>query len=112
MPRRAAVKVFIIAFVLIALAAVAPGYASRGGGEASGETAAHTGEILVGLRIADVLDKGADPQHLPGDNEEGKDIAATEALCLADPLFFVGESGYYRSVSAIVAGAYPYYETG
>ncbi|MGB9792265.1 MAG: sortase [Thermacetogeniaceae bacterium] len=97
----------IALLVLMSLGLMAPGYA-----RAFRDAGAPSGKLLVGLRIAGVLDKGADPQHLPGVNSERKDIAATEAACIGDPVFSKGSSDYYRGVSVIVDRAYPYYETG
>lgn len=66
----------------------------------------------MGLRIGEVLDRGADPQHLPGINGENKDVAVTETDGTGDPVFSAGNNDYYRSASVIIEGAYPYYETG
>lgn len=104
--------VAIALFVLMSLGLMAPGYARRAERGAVRNGGAPSGELLVGLRIEGILDKGVDPQHLPGVNGEGKDVAATEAAYMGDPVFSKGSSDYYRGVSVIVDRAYPYYETG
>lgn len=102
----------LILAALMSLAVMAPGHAGRAEKGIVAEAGAPSEQLLVGLRIGDVLDRGADPQHSPGVNGESKDVAVTEAACNGDPVFSKGSDDYYRSVSVIIDRAYPYYETG
>jgi len=76
----------------------------------------NTGTVEVGIYDLEVMDTGADPQHLPGSNTEVKDVATHESL--NDGTYVctkvIGEDSYnlVDSVTETITNAYPYYETG
>lgn len=86
------------------------------------EAEIHTGNFCVGVRDVGVGDPGPDPNHLPGINDEGKDVAQTISTNIGDvkctkmvmpgqpPL--VGIVPFFHSIKEEVVNAYPWYASG
>lgn len=59
--------------------------------------------------VLDAMDLGGDPQVLPGENSEGKNVASMISENVGDVYFALGTTEYYTAITETIDNAYPYY---